>query len=330
MSVNVNLYNGHNKEINCCCFTSDEKLLVTASDDCSLHVYNFQKKNIICQLIGHSAPVITCKISNNDRLLASGSLDTTIKLWDLNTGDCFKTLKNHTKSVECVCFSKDDKYLASASWDKTVALWNVEKGELIYMLQKHSSGVRSCCFSLNFYQEKENFPMLATGGWDNLVLLWKFSKKNVKTIEADMNLIHGFVPQKKDNVRVASLEGHIRSVVSVLLSKEGFLASASMDCTIKLWNSKKATLLKTFKGHKGWISAICFSPNSLELVSASEDGTVRVWNVLNGDSMELYQKSLDKTSTCFFSPSGSLFIAGSIYLLPTKSDHELHDVFHGR
>ena len=330
MTVNVNLYNGHNKEINCCCFTSDEKLLVTASDDCSLHVYNFQKKNIICQLIGHSAAVVTCKISNNDRFLASGSLDTTIKIWDLNTGDCFKTLQSHTKSVECVSFSKDDKYLASTSWDKSVALWDVEKGELIHKLYKHSSGVRSCCFSLNFHQEKESFPLLATGGWDNLVLLWKFTKTKITKVEADMSLINGFVPQKNENVSVASLEGHCGPVVTVLLSKDGFLASASMDCTIKLWNSSKAILLKTFKGHSGWISAICFSPNSLELVSASEDGTVRVWNVLNGENMELCQKSMDKTSTCFFSPSGSLFVAGSLYMVPTKSDHELHDVFHGR
>ena len=65
---------------------------------------------------------------------------------------------------------------------------------------------------------------------------------------------------------------HTEPVYSVAFSPDGrTLASASGDSTIRLWNTNTGTLIRTFTGHRGWVSSIAFSPDGRTLASASGD-----------------------------------------------------------
>ena len=48
-----------------------------------------------------------------------------------------------------------------------------------------------------------------------------------------------------------------------------FIATASVDFSIKLWDYSTKKELKVFNGHTGSVNAICFSPNDSFLLSGS-------------------------------------------------------------
>ncbi|MEU6263909.1 WD40 repeat domain-containing protein, partial [Saccharopolyspora shandongensis] len=59
--------------------------------------------------------------------------------------------------------------------------------------------------------------------------------------------------------------------------KGNWLATASKDHTVRLWNTK-GTLRTTLKAHTRSITAVAISPKGNWLATASKDHTVRLWN----------------------------------------------------
>jgi len=67
-------------------FNSDGSLLLTASDDKLLKMFNTESKRFLSSFIGHQNWVRTGVFSHDSRIIASGSDDKTVKLWDINKG----------------------------------------------------------------------------------------------------------------------------------------------------------------------------------------------------------------------------------------------------
>ena len=79
------------------------------------------------------------------------------------------------------------------------------------------------------------------------------------------------------------MSGHDSYVWSVAFSPNGeFLASGSLDKTIKLWNPKNGQLLRTLTGHDNEVWSVAFSPNGEFLASGSHDRTIKLWNFCAG------------------------------------------------
>ncbi len=61
-----------------------------------------------------------------------------------------------------------------------------------------------------------------------------------------------------------------------------FIASASRDKTLKIWDVKSGKCIVTLVGHDNWVTGLVFHPNGRFLLSVSDDKSIRVWDLNNG------------------------------------------------
>ena len=231
-------------------FSPDGNLLVSASSDYSIKLWDVKTKQCIKTLQGHTRWIRTVAFSPDGQQLVSGSGDYTIKLWDVATGNCLKTWQGHTGWIWSVVFSPDGTTIASGSEDKTIRLWDLQTGKLKIILDKHKSWVQSVIFS-------PDGQTLASSSCDGTINLWSVATgKCLKTFR-----------------------GHSSWVQSVAFSPDGKnLASGSCDWTVKIWEIDTGQCRKTLKEHNSWVWSVVFSPDGKTIASGSQDETIKLWD----------------------------------------------------
>ncbi len=102
--------------------------------------------------------------------------------------------------------------------------------------------------------------------------------------------------------------GHGSRVTALAWSPNSkWIASASYDKTVRVWDAASGKHLSTYKEHHDRVNAIAWSPDSTKLVSASDDGTARVWNALSGTHSITYHGHNGPVNAVSWSPALSTY-----------------------
>ena len=102
------------------------------------------------------------------------------------------------------------------------------------------------------------------------------------------------------------IKGHTGKIFDIKFSpfRTDLLASASDDCTVKLWQIPKEGLTQdlktdsqTFLGHKRKVCLVDFNKHAADVIaSASVDSTVQVWNMIKAETYATCQITGNPTS----------------------------------
>lgn len=120
---------------------------------------------------------------------------------------------------------------------------------------------------------------------------------------------------------VTRMTGHQDVVNQLSFSPDGrYIASASFDKKVRIWDGKTGKFLVTLPGHVARVYQVCWSSDSRFIVSASKDSTVKVWAAKFGGAsgppakpvaVETLSGHYDEVYALDWSPNGEIVASGS-------------------
>ena len=163
-------------------------------------------------------------------------------------------------------------------------------------LRKHTKAIWCMKFSVDR-------KYLATGGEDGMINIWKV--RSVTQREWRETHDHRIF----EDTPIRQFNGHKSHIVDFAWSKSGFLLSASLDCTVRLWHISNDNCLCVFK-HKDMVTSVDFYPEEeCYFLTGSMDKKLRVWSIPQGCVVKWVQAPSIIT-TVTFCPGGRLCAAG--------------------
>lgn len=155
----------YSENVQAIALSPDGKLLVTATDEGTIKLWDVAESRDLMTLSQEPAEVNCLGFSLEGTRIAAG-VGHRVRLWDQG-GRSLPSLAgvDHTYTIRCLAFSPDGKTLATGSRDHVIKLWNLYDGGGCIELIGHEDGVESLSFS-------PDGSILASGGLDRTVRLW--------------------------------------------------------------------------------------------------------------------------------------------------------------
>lgn len=108
------------------------------------------------------------------------------------------------------------------------------------------------------------------------------------------------------------LSGHSDSISRIAWSPDGrWLASASRDKSVRVWDVSKGIVRHILNGHTGWVIDLAWSPDSSKLVSCADDRMAKIWDASTGQVVRTLAGHDGTIKAVAWSPDGKLIATGS-------------------
>eukprot|EP00041_Stephanoeca_diplocostata_P004591 m.47387 g.47387 ORF g.47387 m.47387 type:complete len:547 (-) comp15217_c0_seq1:348-1988(-) len=162
----------HLEPINDMAFHPNNENFVSASDDASIRIYDFQKPSIRGPLrtIQDSHKVNSIAMHPSGQYILAGTDHPIIRLHNATTSHCFAVqnpLEHHTAPVTQVRYNSTGRYFASACKAGKIKIWDGLSCRCIQTINKAHDGT-----AVTSVQFSKNDNYLLSGGRDSVVRLW--------------------------------------------------------------------------------------------------------------------------------------------------------------
>ena len=263
---------------------------ISTGKDGFLKMWNASTGKIIISTLAHEQS-ITKTIWSGENIIYTCSEDQTVKIFDENLSH-IKTLHGHSHWINTMALNTE-YILRTGCYDYE----NIKGNDYLLFSEKikklnYEQKITHALNRYNKFKQKINSSeKLVTGSDDNTLILWD---------------------QKISNKPLIRMVGHQGIVNDVKFSPNAFyLASASFDKCIKIWNANTGTFLFNLRGHVGPVYQLAWSPNSKMLLSCSKDSTLQCWNIQTKKAMHNLPGHADEIYTVDWAPNGIKAASGS-------------------
>lgn len=204
-------------------------------------------------------------------------------------------------TVTSISFAPDGKLLAiaenigiSGEEKGQIRISNLEEDEQDKVFPAHNKKITSVSFS-------PNDEIIASASSDKTIKIWNLQGELLDTFS------------DSDISSAGDLKSHNSSVTSVIFHPNGkYIASASADTTIKIWNLQ-GELLNTLESHNSSVTSLDFSSDGNLLISADSSGTTIAWylhNIQEPTPIRInLKRSTNTINSVSISPNGQLIAA---------------------
>lgn len=277
-------------------FHEDEPMLVSASDDCTVKIWNWRTAGTvgfggklvadvepIHTLIGHTGPVYSVALSSSkDRIFSAGA-DCDLRVWelpDMSLNDPYAergkainfdlaVLKGHTDAIWDVAFHPKQSLVLTASADETVKLWDFEAkaGDALKFSAAYPEVGKSVVATSICFLPYDLNKWVAGYTSSSLGIFDIESGKCVQQMHAQATPTH-----------TADHASQINKVVSHKSLQ--LIITAHEDNTILFWDSRAGgEPVHKMVAHQAPVSSLAIDPTGAYLVSTDHKLSVRFWEI---------------------------------------------------
>lgn len=262
------------------CFHPTEPVLITASEDHTLKLWNLQKTvpakksasldvEPLYTFRSHNGPVLCLAISGSGEHCYSGGLDGKIHCWtvpnsNIDPYDLFEpdvlnaTLQGHTDSVWGLAELHSQQKLLSCAADGTVKLWAPHsKMPLLNTFTSEQDGIPS---SVDFVRDEGN-RIVAAYNSSNCIIFDTETAKPLVRLDSGVN-----------NKQINRVVCHPTLSLTI---------SAHEDRHIRFWDNNTGKMVHSMVAHLDAVTSLAVDPNGLYLLSGSHDCSIRLWHLDN-------------------------------------------------
>ena len=199
------------------------------------------------ELKGHKDRVLSL-IKLQSGWIATGSYDSIIRIWIPEANNYFKEIQE-IGAVQCLLEFEPDKIL-SGTTENNICLRDI-----------HSEN-----------DDDYIYNFIGHYLWVNCLI--KCSDKYFASCSNDGDIrVWNFESTKCEN----TLQGHVGSVLALILLNDGKLCLGGADNTIKIWNWEENMCEISLEGHSNWVKCLCELKNGY-ILSGSDDKTIKMWD----------------------------------------------------
>ncbi|WCJ40708.1 Coatomer subunit beta' [Euphorbia peplus] len=215
--------------------------------------------------------------------LHSGS----VHIWNYESQTMVNSLKVNDSPVRSAKFIERKNWIVIGSDDKFIRVYDYNTMELVKEFEAHTDYIR--CLSVH-----PSLPYVLSCADDKMIKIWDW--------EMDWNCTHTF-------------EGHSHYVMQAAFDPihNATFSTASLDCTIKVWNLDSPSPIATLEGHSKGVNCISYSINGdkLYLLSGSDDYTVKVWDCETKSCIQTLEGHTNNVCAVCVHPEFPIIITGS-------------------
>ncbi|XP_050171496.1 striatin isoform X5 [Myiozetetes cayanensis] len=298
-----------------------EPVLITASEDHTLKMWNLQKTapakksasldvEPIYTFRAHSGPVLCVVMSTNGEQCYSGGTDGLIHGWNttnpnIDPYDSYDpsvlrgAFVGHTDAVWGLVYSGAHQRLLSCSADGTIRLWKATE----------------IAPALNIFNDNQEMGIPSSV---DLV------SSDPSLMVASFNSGHTSIFNMETRQRILTLESSVDTTISSSCQINRVIShptlpisiTAHEDRHIKFYDNNTGKLIHSMVAHLDAVTSLAVDPNGLYLMSGSHDCSIRLWNLESKTCIQeftAHRKKFDESihdvafhpSKCYIASAGA-------------------------
>jgi WD40 repeat protein len=239
----------------------------------------------VARLTGHAGPVTALAYSDDGATIISAGKDATVRVWSAASGALKRTIELDDGPASAIAVSAGRLLTGHANGN--IVLWDWDRAEKLSNFKRNDAEI----WAVAFLGSNQRF---AAAGHD-----WKIAVWDAATPSGPF----------------AVLDAHESAVQSLAFGMSGskpLLASGSADKTLKVWNLETLDPVRTYRGHRDYVTAVAMSAGGREIASASLDGKVRIWSSRSNRLTRSLSGHEGRATAVVFAPAGDVLAsAGS-------------------
>jgi serine/threonine protein kinase len=237
----------------------------------------------IARLTGHAGPVTALVYSGDGTAILTASKDATVKVWTAASSSLKRTIELDDGPATAMAVS--GSRLLTGHANGKVVMWDWERAEKVANYKRNDAEI----WAVAFLGGEQRF---ASAGHD-----WKIAVWDATTASGPFGV----------------LDAHDSAVQSLAFAMSGsrpVLASGSADKTLKMWNLETLDKMRTYRGHRDYVTAVALSSGGRDVASASLDGKIRIWSARSNRLTRSLSGHDGKANAIAFAPSGDVLASG--------------------